>query len=237
MKVLADLSGAASVSALLFHLRGPLMTQDDWFFTRDNKAKYGPYSTSQMQQFASTGALLPTDMVCQHGTKWVLASTVTGFGGTPSVQPPPQQAFPAWLTDAKFWSGLGSVLLLLILLRAGCSLRKIGSDVTGKGFMPDGSATFNWTDASKLLDNTHTYKGKTLSIKINYDGGGFRRDDRLVSLVGTVFYRSGSFDISFEVPPGAPQPKVRPGDDLLVTFICKEGKLDVGNTVVKIERP
>jgi hypothetical protein len=96
---------------------------------------------------------------------------------------------------------------------------------------------FEWDDAVKLLDHTSEYKGKKVRVEVHYDGGGFRRGDKLYSMTAYVSHRSGHFDIAFDVPPDAPQPNVKPGDRLLITFVCTEGSLSHGNEVTAIERP
>ncbi len=96
---------------------------------------------------------------------------------------------------------------------------------------------FEWDDAVKLLDHTSEYKGKKVRVEVHYDGGGFRRGDKLYSMTAWVSHRSGHFDISFDIPPDASQPNVKPGDRLLITFVCTEGSLSHGNEVTAIERP
>ena len=55
-----------------------------WYFTRDNRQKYGPYTTEQLRQFAVEGLITPTDRLLQEGAppapdggrKWKLASEI-----------------------------------------------------------------------------------------------------------------------------------------------------------------
>lgn len=47
-----------------------------WYYAKGDK-KHGPITEDQLQEFANSGELLPTDMVWQKGTKaWVKASTM-----------------------------------------------------------------------------------------------------------------------------------------------------------------
>lgn len=73
---------------------------EQWYIARDNK-KHGPYSFAQMHKMASSGQLLPIDMVLKDGTgKWAPATQVPGLlpavaipvpPPLPSVPPPPAQ--------------------------------------------------------------------------------------------------------------------------------------------------
>jgi hypothetical protein len=74
---------------------------DQWFIVRDDK-KYGPYTLVQMKQLATSGKLLPIDMVLEEGkSQWVPASQVeaifppTGITAAPPPLPGPVAAEPA----------------------------------------------------------------------------------------------------------------------------------------------
>jgi hypothetical protein len=63
-----------------------------WYFTREGN-RYGPYTTTQLKQFAVSGQLLPTDLVWKEGAEgWKPASTVKGLFA--AQQPPSQAAAP-----------------------------------------------------------------------------------------------------------------------------------------------
>src|SRR6266852_5260874 len=72
----------------------------EWFLTRGGESRYGPYSAAQLQGYAKSGQLQPTDMVWRQGMdKWVPASQVKGLfpngqvTTSPTVpQPPPLPA-------------------------------------------------------------------------------------------------------------------------------------------------
>ena len=52
---------------------------DQWFIVRDDK-RYGPYPMGQMKEFASSGKLLPIEVVSETGAEpWVPASQVPGL--------------------------------------------------------------------------------------------------------------------------------------------------------------
>ena len=63
---------------------------DQWFVMRDDK-KYGPYPSAQLEQMASTGGVLPFDMVQADGGKWMPASQIKGLfpAAPPKSVPPP----------------------------------------------------------------------------------------------------------------------------------------------------
>lgn len=106
---------------------------DQWFIVRDEK-KYGPYTLSQMKQFAASGNLLPIDMVSQTGTDpWVPASQVEAiFPATAlsSPVPPPVARQPASVQGhnpaadkvGELWRRVWGNKLLFFGLCLGCSL-------------------------------------------------------------------------------------------------------------------
>ncbi len=71
---------------------------DQWYLARDNQ-KHGPYSSVQLQEFARTGRILPSDMLLKDGTtKWVPASQVfpqPNPKAVPQATPAPPQPVPA----------------------------------------------------------------------------------------------------------------------------------------------
>jgi hypothetical protein len=70
-----------------------------WYCARD-KIKYGPFSSSQMGEFAATGWLLPIDIVQKEGIqKWVSASKVKGLFA--EAQPTPDPVLPPILPLGK----------------------------------------------------------------------------------------------------------------------------------------
>src|SRR5579875_327114 len=51
-----------------------------WFMTRDRKQRHGPFSDAQLRQLASSGKLLPSDMLWLEGsTQWVPANSINGL--------------------------------------------------------------------------------------------------------------------------------------------------------------
>lgn len=106
---------------------------DEWFIVRDDK-KYGPYSTAQMKEFATSGKLLPIDMVSQTGSEpWVPASQIEALfpASEPATPAPPPVArqqvsvqghSPATDKPADlFWRLWGNKLLFFSLC-LGCSV-------------------------------------------------------------------------------------------------------------------
>ena len=55
-----------------------------WFFTKDGKKNFGPFSSGQLRQLAANGQLVPADMVFKEGTqKWVTANSISGLFANP----------------------------------------------------------------------------------------------------------------------------------------------------------
>jgi hypothetical protein len=51
-----------------------------WFITRDRKQRHGPFSDAQLRQLASSGRVLPSDMLWLEGsTQWVPANSIDGL--------------------------------------------------------------------------------------------------------------------------------------------------------------
>lgn len=78
----------------------------EWFYTKDGKSKFGPYSPAELKALAKSGVLAATDMVWKQGmTRWTAASTIKGLFGrltsTPSLVPAPvPQPTPAHAQSA-----------------------------------------------------------------------------------------------------------------------------------------
>lgn len=54
------------------------MTQ--WYYSRDNKQKLGPFSAARLKELAASGELLPSDMVMREGSrKWAAAASIKGL--------------------------------------------------------------------------------------------------------------------------------------------------------------
>src|SRR5215472_10586912 len=108
----------APVSARQPKLRRSPVTQA-WYYNQDGK-NYGPVSPSQLRQLATSGQLVPTDMLWRQGMKeWVPAGTLLGFPAPPTPPAAPTPAAPArtfpWvrLTVTLVFAVAGVVLLLL----------------------------------------------------------------------------------------------------------------------------
>ncbi len=207
----------------------------EWFYSKDGgKTKIGPFSAAQLQSLGKAGQILANDLVWKKGTlKWVLASKVKGLvieEQIPEVLPVGRPSI--WELAKKEWKKINRLQQICMIFGPIFLLSLLISFCSGLG-----TTTFDRSNGSELLDNTASFKGKQIRVEVNYDGGGLRRDNRLITMVGRVYYRGGKFDISFDIPPSAVQPNVRPGDNLVVTFVCKEGSLSSGNEVIKIERP
>ena len=62
----------------------------EWFYTKDGKARLGPVSSAELQALAKSGQLLPTDKICKPGmNQWTAANAVKGlFTNLESAQKP-----------------------------------------------------------------------------------------------------------------------------------------------------
>jgi hypothetical protein len=68
-----------------------------WYYSRDNKQKLGPFSAAQLKEMAVSGELQPSDMVLRDGSrKWASASSIKGLfakkasADRPAPPPPPR---------------------------------------------------------------------------------------------------------------------------------------------------
>ncbi len=71
----------------------------DWYYAKEGR-QHGPVSSSQLRQLASSGQLLPDDLVFREGSSnWVAASTVSGLfppgGVVPARSSAPSRPEPA----------------------------------------------------------------------------------------------------------------------------------------------
>jgi hypothetical protein len=86
-----------------------------------------------------------------------------------------------------------------------------------------------------LCDNPDKYKDTEMQMEVRYGGGGLRTNGKLAVMPCTVFYGDGSFAMKFEIPDDVPQPRIEPGQYLMVTFVFS-GSVDTPSTVTKLAR-
>lgn len=111
--------------------------------------------------------------------------------------------------------------IALIVMQFGCSNAKIDLNNT-----------------IDILDNTSKYKGKTLNVE-GYFMADFKHNNKrsdLVTINFRVISNAGAFDLTLHLPPNLNVPQIEMGHSFKITFICKEGSLQYGNEVSKIER-
>ena len=91
----------------------------EWYYARSNKA-VGLFSSVQLTELASAGALLPSDLVLRSDTQqWLVAAAVPGlFSGPPVVPPPivlsePQPAGPAHVASPLVAATAGAASAVL----------------------------------------------------------------------------------------------------------------------------
>ncbi len=66
---------------------------NEWFYTRDGQPSQAPATSAQLQQLATGGQLLPTDMVWREGmANWAPASSIKGLFATPKAAAEPVPA-------------------------------------------------------------------------------------------------------------------------------------------------
>ena len=100
-------------------------------------------------------------------------------------------------------------------------------------------------DIVDFIDNTMKYKGKQLTIPVIVEEPIFRDDGRsLRDCIGRTvkFYSFGPntdtrLDIVILLPRDLSVPNACYGDEVKVTFVCKEGNLQIGNEAKAIVRP
>lgn len=98
--------------------------------------------------------------------------------------------------------------------------------------------TLDKSERADFLDNTANYKGKAVRFECEWIGGGLRSRStgRMTVLELEVYHGSGFFKINVRVPEELDIPNIQKADDLVVTFLCEQGKLNTGNKALKIER-
>jgi hypothetical protein len=112
------------------------------------------------------------------------------------------------------------------------------SDPVGRVERVDRRAiTEGLTDAMDFVDNTQAYKGKQVTVEAIM----ISLDDLRTGLKPggkSVAFSIGGHSVNIYVPPELEVPNAKNSDRLIVTFICKEGKLSEysGNHAVKIKR-
>jgi hypothetical protein len=90
-------------------------------------------------------------------------------------------------------------------------------------------------------DNTSHYKGKTLTMDLAFEGqplSAWIEHGVIPVSLNVQFYYLGKFrvDLHATVPAGMKVPSLRNGDPVRVTFVCKDGELDSGNTIQTLSR-
>jgi hypothetical protein len=98
--------------------------------------------------------------------------------------------------------------------------------------------TLDKSGRADFLDNTASYKGKAIRTECEWIGGGLRSRStgRMTVLEVDVWHTSGLFHVNVRVPEELEIPNIQSGDDLVITFLCEQGRLNTGNTALKVER-
>src|SRR5207249_1096021 len=94
-----------------------------------------------------------------------------------------------------------------------------------------------------FVDNTTSYNGKALTMKLRYDAASPLTQEEVNSIAGTIvpFHGIGKvhdsvfqFDMKILIPNRLPVPRLSGIDQAVVTFECSEGQLMSGNRAKKI---
>lgn len=130
-----------------------------------------------------------------------------------------------------------TVALAGLVLAWGCGARHEATDAnSGDRIEPD--------QIVELIDHPERFKGKTVTVLVRVDSHIHARDgDSLQKYAGRdVRFRafgpggSARLDLTVRMPAdGLPNAKM--DDELLVTFLCKEGRTASGNEGIRVERP
>jgi hypothetical protein len=99
IKVDEDAIDAEAVKKAARTPPGSKKQADQWYYAKDSKQRLGPFTTEQLRQLASAGALQPTDMVLKEGAqRWVQASSVgeLAFPTSAASVPPPPPPLSRW---------------------------------------------------------------------------------------------------------------------------------------------
>lgn len=94
----------------------------------------------------------------------------------------------------------------------------------------------NQNERTRFTDHPEKFKGKTVCMKVLYDGGGLRQGGRLFQMPLDVFINGGLSHMTLEIPPGIDLPSIEPNQNLLITFVCEKGDLHEGNKAVRVQR-
>jgi len=95
-------------------------------------------------------------------------------------------------------------------------------------------------DPIDFIDNTQRYAGDVLKMKLTV-GDSLPSGKSLQDAAGRVvnfyyYYRRGRLGIWILIPELINVPKAVYGDELMVTFMCREGNLKKGNVALSIDR-
>lgn len=117
----------------------------------------------------------------------------------------------------------------------------------GFGLFGTGAVELSDSKMRDFADNPQNYKGKTVTLTLEYYGsgiGGWLEDGKLSNDLDIPLRGHGSvkgayfqFMMSAHASRGMKLPPLHSADDVLVTFKCTEGRLDDGNKIIKIARP
>jgi hypothetical protein len=95
-----------------------------------------------------------------------------------------------------------------------------------------------------FVDHPETFKGKTLRIKARLDSPIFAgRGDSLRNYAGkrVEFFASGDksahLTLFVTLPRDQELPNATSFNDLIIEFVCREGKTDSGNEALSVKRP
>jgi hypothetical protein len=120
--------------------------------------------------------------------------------------------------------------------------RKLGRAVAGlKGMVGEGADKTDNALIPDFIDNAEKYKGKTLTFRLRYDNSaiGNLRDyaGGKTIFAGTDPERTANLLLTVYFPSDLDIPKVRYGEEVVITFTCDEGSTSKGNVATAVKRP
>ena len=126
-----------------------------WYFTPDNRQRFGPVTSKQLRQLALSGTIRPEHLVMSEGSgKWIPAAKLKGlFPGSAALGSPlPAPAKPSGRRDLLLACGLFSGILLLFVGGLGLVIAvKSGGWLKDRG-APDSASVARREDTGKPAD-------------------------------------------------------------------------------------
>lgn len=138
------------------------------------------------------------------------------------------------------WIAIGVPVLLFGLCMIG---GLVGSLAPDSGSYESSNGPIVWEDVSVIdfIDNTSGYRGDELEFEMMYSDYELRplrqRFGHRVTFWISDIEADASGEVIIDIPAGLNVPNASNGDTVIVRFECREGRLNLGNVAISIERP